>query len=54
MEEYYQHWSSYPDNLKLVVEYKDLWNSSNKIKEFLNIKEKSFLENFPKYSRYKY
>ena len=54
LEKYYKSWSLYPENLKLEVEYKDLWNSSNKIKDFLNIKEKSFLENFPGYFRYKY
>ena len=54
LEKYYKDWSLYPENLKLEIEYNDLWNSSNKIKEFLNIKEKSFFENFPEYSRYKY
>jgi len=53
---FYNNWSSYDDNLILNLDYPDIYTNSNtqkKIKFFLNIENKDFLKNFPKFKKYK-
>tara|TARA_B100000579_G_C22577110_1_gene731672 strand:- start:246 stop:824 length:579 start_codon:yes stop_codon:yes gene_type:complete len=54
LKKYYYSWSKYPDELKLEIEYKDLWNSADKIGNFINIKSPEFKKNFPDYKPYEY
>ena len=48
-------WKKYPNNLKLVINYKDLYSkriSKKKIANFLEINNEEFLKKFPKHKRY--
>tara|TARA_Y100000591_G_scaffold237269_1_gene207961 strand:- start:211 stop:837 length:627 start_codon:yes stop_codon:yes gene_type:complete len=52
---FYSNWKNYDNEYILRINFKDLYDnkkSKNKIKKFLNINNKNFLENFPKYKRY--
>ena len=51
LEKFYQSWTSYPNLLKLEVEFNNLWTSAYNIKNFLNIKNDKFVEEFPQYDR---
>ena len=39
---YYKNWESYPNELKLEINYKDLWSSADKIAKFINIKSPGY------------
>lgn len=54
LKKYYQNWETYPSDIKLEINYKDLWNSSEKIGKFLKINSPHFIETFPTYKPYKY
>lgn len=52
---FYSNWSKYPKNLKLEINYKDLYSKKNiqkKIASFLEINNKDFLHKFPKHKKY--
>lgn len=52
---FYSNWSKYPKNLKLEINYKDLYSKKNiqkKIATFLKINNKDFLIKFPKHKKY--
>ena len=52
---FYSNWKKYPNNLKLVINYKDLYSkriSKKKIANFLEINNEEFLKKFPKHKRY--
>tara|TARA_B100001540_G_C15794499_1_gene636973 strand:+ start:617 stop:1186 length:570 start_codon:yes stop_codon:yes gene_type:complete len=51
---YYKNWESYPNELKLEINYKDLWSSADKIAKFINIKSPEFKKTFPAFKRYEY
>ena len=53
---FYNNWKGYNQNYILNLNYKSLYKDKKvqlKIKKFLNIKEKYFVKNFPKYKKYK-
>ena len=54
LKEYYQAWDQYPSELKLDIDYNELWYSAEKIKNFLNINSLEFVNKFPKYKPYDY
>ena len=54
LKEYYQAWDQYPSELKLDIDYNELWYSAEKIKNFLNINSLKFVDKFPKYKPYDY
>ena len=52
---FYSNWKLYPKNLKLEINYKDLYSkkiSKHRIANFLSIKNKEFLKKFPTYKKY--
>jgi len=52
---FYNNWKDYNKNYILSLSYESLYKSTKtqkKIKKFLNIKNKSFIKNFPKYKKY--
>lgn len=53
---FYNNWKNYDKNFILNLNYRSLYKSAKtriKIKKFLNIKNKNFTKNFPKYKKYK-
>ncbi len=53
---FYNNWKNYNQNYILNLNYKTLYKDKkeqSKIKNFLNIKDKYFLKNFPKFKKYK-
>ena len=53
---FYNNWNNYNKDLLLKINYEDLYfndKTKYKIKKFLNIKNKKFVSNFPKYKKYK-
>ena len=57
LEKFYENWEKYPDSLKIVINYPNIFQSiddQNSLKSFLNIKDQKFIENFPKFDPYAY
>ena len=57
LEKFYENWEKYPDSLKIVINYPNIFQSTddqNSLKLFLNIKDQKFIENFPKFDPYAY
>ena len=54
LEKYYEAWNNYPSDLKLEINYNELWDSAKNIKNFLNINSLEFIDKFPKYKPYNY
>ena len=53
---FYNNWDNYNKDLLLKINYEDLYSNDKtkyKIKKFLNIENKEFINNFPKYKKYK-
>ena len=53
---FYSNWKKYHQELILEVNYPQLYEDSDcriKVKNFLSIKNDTFLNNFPKFERYK-
>ena len=56
LKKFYFNWSKYNQELKLEVNYPQLYEDSDcriKIKKFLSIKNDTFLNNFPRFDKYK-
>ena len=56
LKKFYSNWKNYDNNYILRLNYPDLYRdkkTQKKIKEFLGIKNPSFLKNFPKFKRYR-
>lgn len=52
---FYSNWKNYPKNLKLEINYNDLYSkkiTKYKIANFLDIRSKDFLKKFPQHKRY--
>ena len=54
LKKYYETWSKYPSDLKLEINYNELWDSAKNIKNFLNINSLEFVDKYPKYKPYDY
>ena len=54
LKKYYEVWGQYSSELKLDIDYNELWHSAEKIKNFLNINSLEFVKKFPKYKPYDY
>jgi len=54
LKQYYEAWDQYSSELKLDINYNELWHSAEKIKNFLNINSLEFVDKFPKYEPYDY
>ena len=54
LKDYYESWDQYSQDLKLDINYNELWHSAEKIKNFLNINSLEFVNKFPKYKPYDY
>lgn len=55
LKAFYLNWKKYPKNSILTINYKDLYSkkiTKQKIANFLEINNKEFLYNFPKYKKY--
>lgn len=55
LKNFYKNWIGY--NNLLIIDYEKIFGSFNekkKIKDYLNIKDKNFIKNFPNKKRYKY
>ena len=53
---FYNNWNNYNKDLLLKINYEDLYLNDKekyKIKKFLNIENKKFISDFPKYKKYK-
>ena len=56
LKKFYLNWKKYPKELTLELNYPQLYenlDSREKIKNFLSIKNDTFLNNFPKFEKYK-
>ena len=53
---FYSNWNKYDKNIILNLNYKDIYQNletQKKIEKFLNIKDKNFIQSFPKFKKYK-
>tara|TARA_B100001175_G_C19479868_1_gene626477 strand:+ start:1185 stop:1796 length:612 start_codon:yes stop_codon:yes gene_type:complete len=52
---FYNNWKLYKKDIILEIDYKNIYsnkNAQNKIKKFLDIKDKKFIKKFPKFKKY--
>jgi len=55
-KKFYDNWSNYPKENKLLIDYDDLYSKTiikKKIFQFAELKNREFLQKFPKFKRYK-